>query len=515
MDYTEILHENAQKKILHQSVNVYYPFPRNPGGILGYVVPELIRTVGRDCLSASDRASITYIWSLFSAAPASQRMLILKGLLSTCCTPQLSFLFGEIRPLLCIDFSCVLPHELSLRIFSFLDARSLCFAAQVSRAWRVLADDDTLWYEMCEQHINKICGKCGWGLPPMGIAQNRHHRHLSSNETTLLAAKGRPQSNLLDQQNRTWKTIYRERLVVERNWRGPNCRSQVLEGHTDGVTCLQFCESSNVLITGSVDRTVRVWDMTTSQEIRQMTGHTRSIKTLQFDSWKLVTGALDNTLRIWDWRSGRCIRKLEGHSNGVLTLHFSARLLASGSMDHTIRIWNFEAGECYTLKGHTGSVNSVRISSANDSKVISASDDRTIRLWDLQTRACIRVLLGHLRPILHALPARTEHGPDIVSASLDNTIKFWNTRNGSCVRTLFGHQEGVLSLALDSLRVVSGSQDRTVRVWDMGTWEWMYALRGHTRPITAVAIGDTKIISATDDGEIRVWDFDFGVSCSS
>ena len=64
-----------------------------------------------------------------------------------------------------IDPFTLFPREVSLRVLGFLDAISLGRAAQVSRLWRSLADNDLLWRNMCEQHIERKCEKCGWGLP--------------------------------------------------------------------------------------------------------------------------------------------------------------------------------------------------------------------------------------------------------------------------------------------------------------------------------------------------------------
>ncbi|KAI9488037.1 WD40-repeat-containing domain protein [Zychaea mexicana] len=568
-----------------------------------------------ETLPTSDRAAISRIWSLFSAAPADQRTLILKGLLSTCCMPQLSFLYDEIRPLLRIDFSYILPREVSLRIFSFLDAKSLCHAAQVSQSWRSLADDDALWHRMCEQHIDKKCTKCGWGLPLLdnkraNVPRKRlpdqsvvtTHRVGSTDDTSPLRTACGPAA--LDQDEahptkrakidhsgttvesfeggvypshnteivpvvtrRPWKEVYSERLVVERNWRRNKYNVRVLKGHTDGVMCVQFCDANNIVMTGSYDKSVKVWSLDTGETIRTLEGHTRCVRALQFDNAKVVTASMDHTLKIWDWHAGRCIRTLEGHTGGVLSLHFDSKLLASGSTDMTIRVWDFQRGECCTLTGHNEWVNSVRICS-QDNLLVSGSDDSTIRLWDLQTRSCIKVFQGHVGQVQVALPSprgfkhrfngdhtdssnpvvntaspmnlnnfqpacatedrastanrRQVQAPDdcnsspplnalsdtpiIVSGSLDNTLKFW-TFEGVCLRTLFGHVEGVWSLAFDSLRIVSGSHDRTVRVWDLENGHCMHALEGHSGPVTAVAMSDTKIVSASEDCEVRIWDY--------
>jgi F-box/WD-40 domain protein MET30 len=550
-------------------------------------------------LQTEDKAAITHIWSLFSAAPADQRLLILKGLVSTCCMPQLSYLYDAVKPLLRIDFISVLPHEISLQIFFYLDAKSLCHAAQVSRSWRSLADDDALWHRMCEQHIDKKCTKCGWGLPLLNkkkktlvrkreLVPNENNISLSSacgyskrDESPVESIQENPAKrvrtddsnnnafNMPDKktvpdtvQRRPWKEVYSERLMVERNWRNNKYRLRIFSGHTDGVMCVQFCDSSNIMMTGSYDKTVRIWNLETGELLSTLKGHTRCIRALQFDEAKLVTGSMDQTLKVWNYHTGQCIRTLEGHTGGILSLHFNSRLMASGSTDNTIRVWDFVAGECCTLTGHTEWVNYVRFCQ-DDTLLVSSSDDATIRLWDVQKRNCIQVFKGHVGQVQAALPSpkgfthrimeeehistdlssiinvstefqpgcatdrptsttkpietksnnsdssssRLSESPIIISGALDNTIKIWDMIAGKCVRTLFGHVEGVWSLAYDTLRIASGSHDKTVRVWDMESGRCMYALEGHRGPVTAVALSDTKIISTSDDGDIRVWDY--------
>ncbi|ORE23251.1 WD40 repeat-like protein [Rhizopus microsporus] len=472
--------------------------------------PDLVKNRGPDEFSAqqvqeeierlptADKEAISHIWSLFAAAPSDQRILILKGLISTCCMPQLSFLFNATQPLLRIDFVSVFPKEITLAIFSHLDAKSLCHAAQVSTKWKEIADDDQLWHRMCEQHIDKKCEKCGWGLPLLDKKTRSAYKRKRMTQPFISSPPRR----------RPWKDVYSERLIVERNWRNNNHSLLTLNGHTDGVMCVQFCEIAKLIITGSLDKTVRVWHLETGELIKTLTGHSRGVRALQFDDAKLVTGAMDNTLKIWNYHTGQCIRTLEGHTGGVLSLHFDSRILASGSTDHTIRVWNFDIGECCTLVGHSEWVNSVRICQQGQ-MLISSSDDATIRLWDLHSRSCIRVYRGHVGQVQPFKPSHSTASdlPIIISSSLDNTIKIWDLHSGQCLRTLFGHIQGIWGLDFDKLHIVSGSHDKTLRIWDTETGRCLYALEGHSSPVTAVALSDTKIISAADNGEIKIWDF--------
>ena len=326
---------------------------------------------------------------------------------------------------------------------------------------------------------------------------------------------------------RPWKDVYSERMTIERNWRRGRCTVRTLEGHTDGIMCLQFNETLShpafpVLITGSYDRTVRVWNLETGMELHCLKGHERAVRALQFDEAKLITGSMDRTLKVWDWRSGKCIRTLTGHSEGVVSLNFDSNVLASGSVDSTIKVWNLRTGGAFTLRGHSDWINAVQLWDSNGptrpsstdvslldvssilppsnisgaeidagKMLFSASDDGTIKMWDLTSRMCVRTIAGHVAQVqsmklLLASDCNDELSevsagramsdsptssspinrkkPLLITGSLDNTIKLWDIETGKSTQTFFGHIEGVWAVAGDKLRLVSGSHDRTIKV---------------------------------------------------
>ncbi|KAJ2930097.1 hypothetical protein H1R20_g7039, partial [Candolleomyces eurysporus] len=118
-----------------------------------------------DALPIEEREAVNAVWTNFSQSSHPRRALILQGLLTMCCFSQLSLLTEQLSHLIRIDPFAVLPREIAMAILGHLDATSLCRAAQVSGRWKNLADDDTLWRGICEQHIGQKCHKCGWGLP--------------------------------------------------------------------------------------------------------------------------------------------------------------------------------------------------------------------------------------------------------------------------------------------------------------------------------------------------------------
>ncbi|KAL3710578.1 hypothetical protein TMatcc_004374 [Talaromyces marneffei ATCC 18224] len=516
-------------------------------------------------LPQSDQQGIAHVWSLFSAAPAKQRELMLRGILAQCCFPQLSLI--------------------SSSILSYLDTASLCRAAQVSRGWKCLADDDVVWHRMCEQHIHRKCTKCGWGLPllerkrlraskeqiekrALGVSVipeasvtvqsvdatsgvKRTAEDLEASDSQTVKRQRLPieeDTNIYKTNFRPWKDVYKDRFKVGTNWKYGRCSVKVFKGHTNGVMCLQF--EDNILATGSYDTTIKIWDMETGEELRTLTGHTSGIRCLQFDETKLISGSIDRTLKVWNWRTGECISTYTGHLGGIIGLHFQNSILASGSTDKTVKIWNFEDKSTFLLRGHSDWVNAVRVDSCSRT-VLSASDDCTVKLWDLDSKQCIRTFQGHVGQVQQVIPLPREfefeeghdasHEEDsnasvsgdespssqvscsptaaffegdrpappryILTSALDSTIRLWETYTGRCLRTFFGHLEGVWALSADTLRIVSGAEDRMVKIWDPRTGKCERTFTGHSGPVTCVGLGDSCFVTGSEDCEVRIYSF--------
>lgn len=550
-----------------------------------------------ETLSAGDRQAITNVWSLFSAAPTKQRELMLQGIITQCCFPQLSTVSREVHEQLKIDFLSALPTELSLKILCYLDCSSLCKAAQVSRRWNTLSGDDAVWHHMCEQHIGRKCEKCHWGLPRLEKKRLREwktqHQHALPAPPVAPPVENTPEASTGTKRTaepdvdegqakrrctregtsdngttpksgprkgfRPWKDVYRDRFKVGSNWQKGRCTIKTFSGHANGVTCLQF--EDNMLATGSYDATIKIWNIEKGEVERTLQGHTMGIRALQFDDRMLVSGSLDGTVKIWNWRTGVCINTLN-HQGGVITVHMEGDFLASGSMDRSIKIFNFKTQQSFSLRGHADWVNQVRLDVASRT-LLSASDDCTVKLWDLDSRTCIKTYEGHVGQVQQvlALPdefefedesareadasstasnrsvtpvsspsppssscqaeERAAYGPIfandserplppryMLTGSLDATLRLWNTATGKSPRCFWGHVEGVWGLAVDTLRYVSGANDATVKVWEPRTGKCERTFTGHGGPVTCVGLSDSRFASGGDDGEVRLYSFE-------
>lgn len=504
-------------------------------------------------LSPEDQQAITHVWSIFSAAPSQQRRLVLQGILSQCCFPTLSFINSEVSSLIKIDFISVLPVEISLKILCYLDCASLCNAAQVCKKWKSLADDDRVWHHMCEQHIDRKCPNCGWGLPLMHMkrAREEYDQYHESKKRKIEEMENGKTINepAIEPKKRPWKSVYSERYKVEKNWRKGLYVCKEFTGHTDGITCLQF--NTKYLISGSYDATIKIWDIQTKECIRTLVGHTKGIRSLVFDNQKLISCGLDSTIKVWNYHTGQCISTYRGHEDAVVSVDFLDKTIVSGSADHTVKVWHVDSRTCYTLRGHTDWVSSVKIHPQSNT-AYSASDDTTIKMWDLKTHKCLKTfggiennghvgqvqcvipitysdkLMGYdttngnsdseaeiedqeniqpLEDIINGDVKQKNYPTHLITSSLDNTIKIWDVKTGKCIRTQFGHIEGVWSISADNFRIVSGAHDRMIKVWDLQNGKCLNTWCGESS-VSCVGLSDSKFAAGCENGKVKLFCFD-------
>jgi WD40 repeat protein len=160
-----------------------------------------------------------------------------------------------------------------------------------------------------------------------------------------------------------------------------------LKGHKQQVFCVAYSPDGRTLASGSVDETIKLWDLKTGKERATLKGHTAGVQSVAYspDGKTLASGGEDETIKLWDIKTGQERATLTGHTDWVKSVVYSpdGQTLASGSDDKTIKLWDIKTGkERATFEGHTESVFSVAYSP--DGKTLaSGSWDKTIKLWDV------------------------------------------------------------------------------------------------------------------------------------
>ncbi|KAJ6501235.1 WD40-repeat-containing domain protein [Mycena vitilis] len=292
----------------------------------------------------------------------------------------------------------------------------------------------------------------------------------------------------------------------------------VLEGHTDEVQSVAFSSDGKHIVSGSSDRSVRIWDAESGEQLGgPLEGHTSGVQSVAFspDGKHIVSGSSDRSVRIWDAESEEQLGgPLEGHTDWVRSVAFSpdGKHIVSGSDDRSVRIWDAESGEHLggPLERHTDRVMSVAFSS-DGKHIVSGSSDRSVRMWDAESGEQLgHPLEGHTSGVQSV--AFSPDGKHIVSGSSDRSVRIWDAESGEQLgHPLEGHTSGVQSVAFspDGKHIVSGSSDKSVRIWDAESGEQLGGpLEGHTDEVMSVAFSsDGKhIVSGSIDRSVRIWD---------
>ncbi len=165
----------------------------------------------------------------------------------------------------------------------------------------------------------------------------------------------------------------------------PSAPLHVMEGHKSAVQSLAMSPREPYLVSGSADKTVRLWNLETLQSRRRYRGHRDFITALAFagDGKLFAAAALDGRIRVWSTRSSRTRRQFRGHQGKVAALAFSpvGDLLVSAGEDGTVRLWNLKRGRAVrALTGHTGGATAVAFSH-DGQRMASTGANGQIRLW--------------------------------------------------------------------------------------------------------------------------------------
>ena len=280
-----------------------------------------------------------------------------------------------------------------------------------------------------------------------------------------------------------------------------------LMGHRGEVNTVVVSPDGKTIISGSDDRTIRIWDLNSQKLLRTLKGHTDWVYDIAISAdSQIVSGSRDKTIKLW--RLSGQHRTLTGHTSYVNSVAISpdATKIVSGSYDKTVKLWNLSTGQVDTLKGHSREVLAVAIS-ADGKKIVSGSVDRTLIIWNLKTLKAQNTLVGHTGDV-NAI-AISSNNQQLVSVSDDRTIKLWNLNTGREIRTLRGHLTDIngVDFSPDNQHIATGSDDKTVKIWDLSTGEAIYTFKGHQGAVFAVDYspdGQT-LVSASADKTIRKW----------
>jgi len=251
-----------------------------------------------------------------------------------------------------------------------------------------------------------------------------------------------------------------------------------LTGHTGAVRSVAFNPSENLLASASDDRTIRLWDLTTGQELFTLVGHTGEVNSVAFstDGQYLISGSRDRTVRLWDGsaRNPNAATVLSGPDSIVLSVAYSpdGKSIAAGDGHESVHIWDLDAARqigLSTLIGHQDRIRGIAYNS--DGKFLAVGDNTgATNIWSMAS--------GEIAQQLPAVGGKmwglaySPDGQQIVTCSEDDKSRVWDAATGDLLATLSGHEEDVEKAAFspDGRFVVTVGDDHKVLVWNTESW---------------------------------------------
>lgn len=303
----------------------------------------------------------------------------------------------------------------------------------------------------------------------------------------------------------------------------------VFKAHKDIVTAVRFVPGDSLIVTSSVDGTIKIWQ-TRSAKVVQEIRHPGAISYLDLsaDGKYIITGSYDSRVRLWNRMDGRLIKEFGGHKGTVWTVAFSAdgSRIASGGDDAIIHVWDARTGQLLQkMIGHDRIIWSVKFS-PDGTKLVSGSFDYTVKLWQVSDGKLVWDNRGHSETVVDV--AFSHSGQLIASTSDDKTIKIWNVATRKLLQSMKvpEHVQAV-AFSPDDQRLFTGGRDKPVigeflqnlfgdskinkgvsaRLFKVSTGKLLQTFSNHANDVMDVAFSHNgkMIASASADKTVEVW----------
>ncbi|MCG5213168.1 serine/threonine-protein kinase [Streptosporangium sp. KLBMP 9127] len=299
-----------------------------------------------------------------------------------------------------------------------------------------------------------------------------------------------------------------------------------LRGHTDAVNAVAVARvgKAQVIVSGSRDRTLRLWDLATRKPLGTLTGHTgwvRSVATIELDGKPgAVSAGDDGSVRLWDLAARKAMGKI--NTGGPVFSATAATvdgkpIAVTGGRDGDVRVWNLatrkEIGR--SRRAHEGAVFGVAFADIRgETVVLTAGADSQVRKWRIEDGKGQQVT-QHGSQVSAVTTAELNGTTVVLSAGGDRKVRVEDPITGGEAREPYAEHTGwIYALAVvragKGVVVVSGGNDGTARVHDLATGETLgRPFKDHDHNVESVVVAESggRLLAITGGGEgnVRIW----------
>ncbi len=316
--------------------------------------------------------------------------------------------------------------------------------------------------------------------------------------------------------DRDWQYVARANLAA---WQPHHARIKAVFSHDGPVDAAAFSPDGTRVVTGSDDRTARLWDSATGQPVGLPLHHPAQVAAVAYspDGKTVLTGCVDGIARLWDVDTGRLVRSTPSQEGAVMAVAYSpdgTTILTGG---------NFQAAHLrdtatFSRIGRPSIPHDfVRAAafSPDGKTILTGTEGRSARLWDAATGKPV----GPALPLQSSIYAVAYHpdGRTVLTGGVEGMVRSWDAARGLPVGQPLRHRFKVRAVAVspDGRAVLTGSEDKMARIWNTATGRLIGRPLVHRGPVVAVAFGPDgrSFLTASSDHTVRLWDSDLGRPC--
>jgi WD40 repeat protein len=252
---------------------------------------------------------------------------------------------------------------------------------------------------------------------------------------------------------------------------------KVFYGHSGGITCVQLDES--VLVSGSVDKEIKLWDVTTGTCVRTLSGHKSYVKALQLYFHGLASaGGEESEIKLWDMRQGKCIRTFFGHDGGVTVVKFDHhKIVSGGRSDGAVKVFDLRTG---------GLLDTIYVGSCSIDTPTNKTGASGNMPAHYRRNSIHNMNVAQSPRASTPRPRSTSHTEELLGLSQQSvtSLKFLNDqlifaarglqgpvlydmKTRTPVRQFIGHTSLVNDLDFNANCLTTASRDLTVKIWNL------------------------------------------------
>ena len=284
-------------------------------------------------------------------------------------------------------------------------------------------------------------------------------------------------------------------------------KTNSVKAHESAIWSLVKTKNNQLLITGSQDRLIKIWEAVSFKLIGVLNGHTSQVLSVcvtEDDSY-IVSGSDDKTVILWSIQSKSLINRFNYHSDiitGVASKSDSIFTVSRDSRIGIIKLSNQKFESFISLTPFFVGSESYKEDS------IAVGSLNTVLVW--HTSQPEIKLEGHKGIIIASCFCKEKDLLISGCAGIENNLILWDLNQKSILAVLYGHENSLncVDITDDGLNAITGDTQSKVRYWDLINYRQEILFEGHTGQVHTVKIMKNKRFAASGgtDPNIYVWD---------